>query len=773
MTLAAELDDPCRAALPGALQPAYDAGLRAAVRSLGPQGLADYRAGARALAGLGRGEAPVLAWLEAMPEVGRELGDELVADSAAAALKLASMTSGEVIALHLASLPVAARRLADAELFRAYLQFIHQLASCAPRALRPMLGILDELLARLTLGGLRRWAAFGAEAHRTDLPAQLAYFALQTADSQAVLQRERRGVLFIDRQRTLAATLRALWGRDFWLRPAAAELEGFRPWIDGFVLHLPDAADALGGLDGGAVYQAMAAHMAAHLVYTPRAVNPRGLAPAQKALIGLFEDARVEWCALRELPGLARLWRPLLALPRPVPAEHPAQTVLEALARHLSDPQAPTGDAQIDALAARFHAQAGARALDVELSRELGLQLHALLQGRGALPALRQLEALYLPYRDDNRYPWAVEDFSWQRGADILAGRPPLRRRMPLTAFLNEVEVETAGDDAQEIWTPEHDIVDDDGISFGQKYGREAPPEPHLYPEWDYRVQLHRPDWVTVYEPRPPLGDPAGLDALLARYRGEAARLRRIVERLRPQGVVRQRKLEDGDELDLNAAVDAAVAMRSGQPADTRVTMRHVVQRRDVAVLVLLDLSASTNDPAAGGGDTVLALTRAAAALLAGAVHAVGDAFALHGFCSDGRHDVRYHRIKDFAAPLDDSVRARLAGLRGEFSTRMGAALRHAGRHLARQPQRRRLLLVVTDGEPADIDERDPQYLRQDARKAVDELRAQGVHAFCLTLDPRADQYVARIFGASGYAVVDRVERLPEKLPALFASLTG
>jgi nitric oxide reductase NorD protein len=190
-------------------------------------------------------------------------------------------------------------------------------------------------------------------------------------------------------------------------------------------------------------------------------------------------------------------------------------------------------------------------------------------------------------------------------------------------------------------------------------------------------------------------------------------------------------------------------------------------------VLVLLDLSASTQDTVPGSGDSVLALTRAAAALLADAVQAVGDPFALHGFCSNGRHDVRYYRIKDFAAPLDVQVHARLAGLRGECSTRMGAALRHAGRQLAAQPQRRRLLLLVTDGEPADVDERDPQYLRQDARKAVEELRAQGVQPFCLTLDPRADPYVERIFGATGYAVADRVERLPEKLPALFASLTS
>jgi nitric oxide reductase activation protein len=98
--------------------------------------------------------------------------------------------------------------------------------------------------------------------------------------------------------------------------------------------------------------------------------------------------------------------------------------------------------------------------------------------------------------------------------------------------------------------------------------------------------------------------------------------------------------------------------------------------------------------------------------------------------------------------------------------------MRHAGKHLLAQPERRKLLLLVTDGEPADIDERDPQHLRHDTRKAVEELKSKGILTYCLTLDPDADAYVQRIFGANNYTIVDHVDRLPEKLPTLFASLT-
>jgi nitric oxide reductase activation protein len=133
---------------------------------------------------------------------------------------------------------------------------------------------------------------------------------------------------------------------------------------------------------------------------------------------------------------------------------------------------------------------------------------------------------------------------------------------------------------------------------------------------------------------------------------------------------------------------------------------------------------------------------------------------------------VQYWRFKDFAQPYNDLVKARIAGMKGDLSTRMGAAIRHATRALSQQPHQKRLLLVITDGEPADIDERDPQYLRHDARKAVEAAGRQGIGTFCLSLDRQADEYVSRIFGANHYLVMDHVQRLPERLPLLYAAIT-
>ncbi|WP_029007895.1 nitric oxide reductase activation protein NorD [Azospirillum halopraeferens] len=755
------------------VHPVLEAAFHEAARTMTPAGVRTWLEGARALGDLGRGHGVVACYLEAMPPVAREVGEEAIGECVGAALKLASMTSGEVIGLFFATLPAAARRLGDIELLRGYIAFLHQMAARAPRGLRPMFGRLDELLSKLTLGGLRRWAFFGADAHRTDVKTQLAYFALETPDSRAVLRKERRGILFIDHQRRLSATLRALWGRDFRLRPAAADRSEFRPYLDGIVLHLPDAVDDRDGVPGSDLFRAIAAHMAAHLVYTPGPLTARDLNPAQRTLVGFMEDARVEHCAAGDLPGLRTLWRRLMTQPADGAPEHEAVAWLEGLALHLLDADRPTGDADLDALAARFHAGVGERRLDTGLSLELGLDLYRCLSRRRAVPSLRVLDSLRLPYRDDNRFVWNAEAFAWRPGMDPLPEQRQVRRRVSLMEMINEVEVETAGDDAQEIWVLDGELYDDDGTTFNEREGKPPVSDPFPYHEWDYRVQLFRPDWATVYEHRPAIGDPAAIDAILAAHRPVTQRLRHIVDRLRPQGVQRQRKLEDGDEIDLNAAVDALVSLRAGLDHDPRITMRNVLRQRDLSVLVLLDLSESTKDPVRGTDRTIIDLTREAAALVGSAVDTIGDPFAIHGFRSRGRHDVEYLRFKDFDGRLDRHAKARLAGMGGGFSTRMGTALRHAATHLLRRPQRRKLVLLVTDGEPADIDERDPQYLRLDAKRAVEELRSRGVHAFCLTLDPYADRYVERIFGPAGYTIVDRVERLPERLPTLFAELTG
>ncbi len=766
------------AALKPEIKSTLEASFQEASRVMSPAGLHQYIEGARVLAELGRGSELVTGYIQQMPVVVREVGEDIIPDTVTQVMKLASMVSGSVIAALFDSLPTAANRLGDADLLRQYLALIHQISAKAPRGLRPMLQNLEPLFHQLTLGGLRRWALWGAQAHARDFDNLVRYFSLDTADSLAVLQKERRGTLFVDTQRRLNFYLRALWGRDFQLRPVAADYEtreGVKPYIDPPVVFLPDAFDDHPRVSGMELYRAAAAHAAAHILFTRKALSAEALNPVQLFLIGLFEDARVEALAIKRFPGLQSLW---LALHEPAAAANqpdPLLHWLEQLALTLLKRDAgQDADALIRQTLNDFEAAFTARPDDNAISWELGVGLYNRLRQGWQIPSHRLLEQLRIPYRDDNRYLWHYSDSDWSGFEYIPASQRQVRRTVSLMEMIDEVDCELAGADAQEIWTLQTPFyLDQEGVTLNELEGREPVSDPFHYPEWDYPVQLYRPNWVTVLEKRQPRGEAALIDRILTDHKPVASRLKSVIEALQPQGVIRKRHQEDGDEIDINAAIRALVDLRMGETPDTRVNIRYIRKVRDLAVLVLLDLSESTHTTLPGSDRPILRLALEATTLLAHAIHGIGDPFAIHGFASDGRHDVQYYRFKDFDQAYDDQVKARLAGMQGGLSTRMGAALRHAGSFLLRQPQTRKLVLLLSDGEPADIDERDPQYLRQDTRKAVEELTTRGIMSYCLTLDPQADDYVARIFGANRYTVIDQVQRLPERLPALFLSLTG
>ena len=757
-----------------------DATFQDAARVISPAGLKDYLDGAKSLCGLGRGNDLVITYLEVMPQIAKECGEDIIPDCVTAAMKASSLTSGEVISLLLSTLPNVARHLGDAQLVRGYLTLIHQLASTASRGLRPMLINIDELLSKLTLSGLRRWANFGAKAYRRDYNNLTSYFSLDSADSRAMLEKERRGVLFIKVQRKLNFYLRALWGRDFFIRPTGAEYTDFRPYVQDRILYVPDALDDIEGIEGLEVYRATVAHMAAHMMYTNKPMSAEQLSPAQMFFIGLLEDARVEYKAVNEFPGLRKLWRSLMMLEHEEPAEHKTMSILEGFALQLLDETVTGNDEQLNKFAAKFHSEIEANQDDNHFAWLMGVELYNIFEGRKEVPSLRILERYRIDYRDDNRIIWHYEDINWDMGIEYMAAsQQQVRYEVSPLMMAHEVDCELAGDDAQEVWICKdlmrfyEDDLTDTAHSFNEAWGKEPISDPFHYQEWDYQIQLHRPDWATVYERRATKGDPEDIDNILLEHKPIAHRIRQIIDLLSPAGVQRQRGLEDGDEVDLNAAIDAMIAIRMGEQPSPRITMRNVLNTRDLSVVVLLDLSESTNEFVGDSDKTILQLTREAATLVSTAIEGIGDPFALHGFSSDGRHDVQYFRFKDFNQHFDDEAKSRLAGMKGGLSTRMGAALRHAGTHLHKQQEKRKLILLVTDGEPADIDETDPQHLRFDTKKAVEELYSTGVLTYCLTLDPHADEYVKRIFGENNYTVIENVERLPEQLPLLFASLTA
>ena len=754
-----------------------------AARVFSSRGLDNYLKGAVALHHLGRGEEIVVTYIQEMPEVARAIGEDVLPDVVNFLLGMASKTSGQVLTLIVSTAPLAAQRLGDEDLFRHYLSVLSILLAQAPRGLRPMLENLNRLLSQLTLGGLRRWVTWGAQAYKSDFEGQVRYFSLQSPDALSVLQQERKGTLFVDVQRKLNIYLRAMWGRDFFMRPTSGDYEtreGLKPYIERYVIYIADAFDdyrpygdatpAEAIIPGLEIYRATANHCAAHLAFTGAPLSMQMLNTTQMAIIGVIEDARVEELACRQFPNMRASW---LALHPPLDASEPKTVgdLLNRLARALLDPDSQDPHPWVQMGVELFRAEADLSTN--QISWNIGVELAHHL-GQIPLPEFNpRTDGLRAIYRDDNRTVWESEEYDEREALEATWAPKQVRKKVSVMEMVNELDYEFAGDDAQEVWVlPTEFYLDQEGVTINSLEGREPVSDPYHYNEWDYQIQLERPSWATVLERRPRLGDLELIEKIIADNKPVISRLKFLIESMIPQGMQRIRRQEDGDELDINAAVRAMIDIRMGQQPDPRIMMRYKRNVRDLAVMVLLDMSESSNDKVRGKDYSVMDLPRAATVLLSDARDRIGDPFALHGFCSDGRHDVHYYRFKDFEQPYNDLVKARLAGMAGSYSTRMGAALRHAGMHLKKQPKNKKVLFIVTDGEPADNDVRDPQYLRHDTKRAVEELARDGITVYALSLDPHADQYVSRIFGVKNFTVLDQVERLPEKLPMLYMGLT-
>lgn len=288
------------------------------------------------------------------------------------------------------------------------------------------------------------------------------------------------------------------------------------------------------------------------------------------------------------------------------------------------------------------------------------------------------------------------------------------------------------------------------------------------YPEWDYRLAAYRHPGAIVRPVVAAPGDAAWVERVLERHRALVRGVRRRFDGLRPRRRLLGRQL-DGDDIDLLACVGAFADRRAGAPSDDRLYTASRPGRRDLAIAVLVDVSAST-DAWVSAGLRIVDVEREALVVLLEALDVLGDRHAVLAFSGQGPGAVRVATVKGFEEGPGASAR-RVAALEPDGYTRVGAAIRHASALLGRERARHRLLLLLSDGKPNDVDEYGGRYGIEDTRQAVGEARLQGLVPFCLTVDREAPTYLPAIFGPGRFAVLPSPGLLPTVLVDVVRSL--
>ncbi|MBR0906233.1 nitric oxide reductase activation protein NorD [Bradyrhizobium liaoningense] len=330
-------------------------------------------------------------------------------------------------------------------------------------------------------------------------------------------------------------------------------------------------------------------------------------------------------------------------------------------------------------------------------------------------------------------------------------------------------DAQKAADDIEEITLSRRSGKPATRLKFDLDLPPEALDAPPLnaditYPEWDYRSSSYLPNHCRVLAgAASERGEDWKPDDAMRRH---IRQVRRRFEVLHPRYEV-MRAQTDGHDLDLDALVRARCDLRAG--SSTGLERIHVAMRpqgHDLAVTLLVDVSLSTD--AWVDGYRVLDVEKEALLVLAHGLSACGDHHSIVTFTSRRRSWVRLETVKAFGEPMSGAVERRIGALKPGYYTRIGAAVRHAAAELARQPQRKKLLLILTDGKPNDVDHYEGRFAVEDTRKSVQEARRLGIAAFGVTVDATAQSYFPTLFGRGGYAIVGNIKRLPAALPAIY-----
>ena len=261
-----------------------------------------------------------------------------------------------------------------------------------------------------------------------------------------------------------------------------------------------------------------------------------------------------------------------------------------------------------------------------------------------------------------------------------------------------------------------------------------------------------------------PDNDSGFVTETLHKYRGHIKSLRRGFEAMRDEYRM-LRKQPDGDSLDFDALVEAISDARSGMEMSSRIYRKAHRVERDIAVILMVDMSGSTKG-------WINRAQREALILLAEALAALDDRYAIYGFSGNTRKRCEIFRIKTFDETYDDDIRARIAAVAPQDYTRMGATIRHLSSLLERVSARTRLLITLSDGKPDDYDAYHGEYGIEDTRMALFEARQRGIHPFCITIDEQARDYLPHMYGDASYVLIDDIARLPYRISEIYRNLT-
>jgi hypothetical protein len=680
-------------------------------------------------------------------------------------------------------------------------------------------------LAAASLGQFREWALRGINTPADDLKRLQAYYALESRGSQEALFRIEGGLTLDAVAQTLRFYVEGLTGRSLSIAPLSSIPDEVEIG-DGKTIRLPSViAEFESEPENFRLFKVLAAHAAGQVEFGTYARNTPELLAAMSAIRGSFgvtsqpgeqpPGPSAKKKKKSDAPG-ADYGAVLAEFPDPVLATRLFTTIengridfllrekyrgirrdLDAVRNRFIErrPKIERIPPELAPFELLFQLAICGGLSDEAMTRYpvLGSELRRIMERyvrrdgasvADSVAATSRVYSLFVEQSNDATGE-SVRDAAAEDGDGIAEDGVPSESASGEPEELHRtVEVR---DDPFSFWS--QNLVNEASQDFDQfsrtsaeslEHDLEKGDRPFYYDEWDRELGDYRTRWCRIIERLGVRGSRGFVELVRSRYSGVISSVRYQFQLLRPENLRRIRGEIDGEDYDLQAVIDYALDKRASGRIDDRLYTRKLRRERDVAVSFLLDMSSSTartisrdpRKPYTQPGRRIIDIEKEGLILMSEALEAVGDAYSMQGFTSEGRRNVKFYIVKDFPEHYSTDVERRIGGITYQNNTRLGAAIRHATTRLVAQEARTKLLVVLSDGRPYDHDYGDSRYAREDTRMALRQARLAGITPFCITIDRESEDQLRDMYGEVGYTIIDDVLSLPERLPGIYSRLT-
>ena len=651
--------------------------------------------------------------------------------------------------------------------FLTWLMLIEKMTNLAPEALEILLKEMSFLVEKMNVSQMEDWFLTCLRASSGDMEKRIKLLSLKDNEGLEWLGQSAGIKSFKEQENKLKIYTTAIWGMNINIKeiPISNTKSSIRrtAFSNNFV-RVPSSYPGFTGQLGEEVFRAAIMHAAAHMKFTHKRFEIGKLKPIQVAIISIIEDARVELLSIKEFPGLKELWIPYHMATGESKNLNKAygpltsRTLFSRLSRALVDENYIDGNGWINRAKDMFFKKKN-RWNDQTLSRELG---NILGNDIGQM-RIQFNPKDYLPdpiYRDENSGIWNFDNENTKDFEELQTG-------------IESYQIERKETDDAEKNFENSTVIEPLAKIAPNKVSQSKEAEIiSLQPEFDYKSGRENFNWCKIKKYNFENKSNYYLNNFLYENSKIVSNIKNLIESSNISQPVKLKKQNDGEELDLDSCIESIIDIKRGSTPSNKIYKKTNRKGRDLLVSILVDISESTNDFIKDTNKRIFSSIIEATGILSEAINKSGDDFGLATFCSNKRDDVRYWKIKDFKDKLNKSHINKLESMKPGFSTRLGAAVRQAGDELVSQTNYRKLLLIISDGEPSDIDVDDKEYLVEDAKYAVKRLAYNGIDVFCVGVESESNKNLSRIFGNKNYVIIKSASELQKKLPLIYLTLS-